>query len=265
MNVWVLIGVVAGILGLAAAVYLATECSRERRLARNVSEEAVEPDAVEVMLTKQLAGALNLKPDDFAAFVGFWRHWFQRISPLGGGSFSYFCDIPQLEDRHVASCQIMASRVAMLEQLPKRAVCGEIGTFKGEFAAQIAARCNPLELHLFDLNFDQLEVKLERAVRHEGDSATELEKLPDGFFDWLYIDADHTYTGVKRDIAVATHKIKADGLLAFNDYTNWSFAELMPYGVRRAVNELCVAEGWELAFYCLDPWNYCDVAIRRIA
>ena len=39
--------------------------------------------------------------------------------------------------------------------------------------------------------------------------------------------------------------------------------ELMEYGVVQAVNELCLAENWELAFFALSPEMYCDVALRR--
>jgi hypothetical protein len=101
-------------------------------------------------------------------------------------------------------------------------------------------------------------------VLHEGDSADELAKVPDNYFDWIYIDGDHSYEGVRRDIAVAKHKLQPDGILALNDYTNWSIWELLPYGVLRAVNELCVQERWEMLFYCMDTNNYCDVAVRRI-
>ena len=60
-------------------------------------------------------------------------------------------------------------------------------------------------------------------------------------------------------------KIKADGLLVFNDYTVWSYVEMQPYGVVAAVNELCVEEGWEIVYLALPAHMYCDVAVQRMA
>jgi len=91
-----------------------------------------------------------------------------------------------------------------------------------------------------------------------------LGSFPDEYFDWIYIDAQHTYDGVKRDIAAARRKIKADGLLVFNDYTMWSYVEMQPYGVVAAVNELCIEEGWEIVYLALPSHMYCDVAVRRM-
>jgi len=80
----------------------------------------------------------------------------------------------------------------------------------------------------------------------------------------VYIDADHSYAGVKRDIAVAKEKVKPDGMLVFNDYTLWSPLELMEYGVVHAVNELCLNEDWELMYFAFQRHMYCDVALKRI-
>jgi hypothetical protein len=92
-----------------------------------------------------------------------------------------------------------------------------------------------------------------------------LENFPDNYFDWIYIDADHSYEGVKKDINKSKTKVKRDGLLVFNDYTPWSVAELIPYGVPKAVNEFCIANNWEIIYFALDSYfGYHDVAIRRM-
>jgi spermidine synthase len=77
---------------------------------------------------------------------------------------------------------------------------------------------------------------------HESDSVEALRCFPDGYFDWIYIDANHCYEGVKRDIDKAKRAVKRDGLLVFNDYAFWSHREFMAYGVVQAVNELCLSE-----------------------
>ena len=67
----------------------------------------------------------------------------------------------------------------------------------------------------------------------------------------IYIDADHSYEGVKRDIQAGISKVKHDGFLVFNDYTYWSPAECLPYGVIQAVNELCLEGEWEMIYFAL--------------
>jgi len=42
--------------------------------------------------------------------------------------------------------------------------------------------------------------------------------FPDNFFDFIYIDADHTYESVKEDINAWWPKIKMNGILSGHDY-----------------------------------------------
>lgn len=74
----------------------------------------------------------------------------------------------------------------------------------------------------------------------------------------LYIDADHSYEGVKSDIALAEKKIKPDGLLVFNDYSM-----LKNYGVVHAVNEFIVRSDWKVIGFSLNVGMFSDIALRR--
>jgi hypothetical protein len=100
---------------------------------------------------------------------------------------------------------------------------------------------------------------------HESDSAAALASFPERYFDWIYIDADHSYEGVCRDIDPAKRALKPAGLLVFNDYIFYSHNELGPYGVVQAVNELCVKDEWEFRYLALHPAMYCDVAVARFS
>ena len=179
---------------------------------------------------------------------------------------------PQLADEHVRRCIVVPDRLALLERLPKGGVVAEVGTLHGEFARDILRITEPHELHLIDheAHPDVLTLTEDPSLRarvhfHHQDSAEALETFPDQYFDWIYIDAQHAYDGVKRDVDVARRKVKDGGLLVFNDYIVWSYVEMEPYGVVAAVNELCTEDKWEMIYLALPSHMYCDVALRRIS
>jgi predicted O-methyltransferase YrrM len=161
-------------------------------------------------------------------------------------------------------------RLALLERLPKGGVVAEVGTLHGEFAREILRITEPQELHLIDheAHPDVVTLTEESSLRdrvrfHHRDSAEALQAFPDRYFDWIYIDAQHAYDGVKRDIDVARCKVKDGGLLVFNDYIVWSYVEMEPYGVVAAVNELCTEDKWEMIYLALPSHMYCDVALKK--
>lgn len=55
--------------------------------------------------------------------------------------------------------------------------------------------------------------------------------IPDNRFGLVYIDADHSYIGVKHDIHNYWNKLVVGAIMAFHDYEN------EVYGVKQAVNE----------------------------
>jgi predicted O-methyltransferase YrrM len=199
--------------------------------------------------------------------------WIAIVRPRDEGIPSLFDDAPKLSSRHIEHCRVSADRYAMIaEHLPTGGVVAEVGTYRGEFSAYILETAKPETLHLIDMSFELLQreplaeaIASGRVVLHEQDSSTALEQLPDASCDWIYIDADHRYAGVKRDVEVAKRKVKPGGALAFNDYIFWSHWDLVPVGVVQAVNELCVDDDWEFVAFALHGQMYCDVLLRRIA
>jgi predicted O-methyltransferase YrrM len=59
----------------------------------------------------------------------------------------------------------------------------------------------------------------------------------DNSFDFVFIDGDHTYEGVKADIAAWSPKLKPTGMLAGHDYTPAGHPDTSFEGVGRAVRE----------------------------
>lgn len=63
------------------------------------------------------------------------------------------------------------------------------------------------------------------------DSADAARRVEDGSVSYINVDADHSYTGVKCDIANWFPKLKPGGVMSFHDYENGG------YGVKQAVTE----------------------------
>ena len=56
----------------------------------------------------------------------------------------------------------------------------------------------------------------------------------DNYFDWIYIDADHSYEAVKKDLNLWYQKIKPGGFLCGDDF---AINERLKWGVIPAVKE----------------------------
>jgi methyltransferase family protein len=179
----------------------------------------------------------------------------------------------QLEGKHVRSCKLFENRDAMLEQLPPRSVCAEIGIDKSLFSEKILSSSSPAKLHLIDIcpaAVENARVKFAPQIAHGtvethlGDSVSMLNGLPDEYFDWVYVDGNHSYEGVKRDLEAALPKLKPNGLLALNDYIFFAASEFVKYGVVEAVNEFCVSHNFEFVYFALQGRMHNDVVLARI-
>lgn len=72
-----------------------------------------------------------------------------------------------------------------------------------------------------------------RVVFLRGSSVEMAFQVPDKSLALVYIDADHSYEGVKADIFAWLPKLVTGGVMAFHDY------QATQYGVKRAVQEFC--------------------------
>ena len=141
----------------------------------------------------------------------------------------------------------------------------EVGTHRGDFAEQILEICNPSELWLVDLDFAFLKPTVRNDARvktRPGYSDKALASFPDVHFDWIYIDADHSYEAVMRDARVAAAKVKPGGYLVFNDFAHVD-PYLGAYGVHRAVIDFATEQEWGFAWFAFEPNALYDVALRR--
>lgn len=175
---------------------------------------------------------------------------------------------PAIPERALSNCRVFSSRETLVAALlPRDSVGAEIGTQSGAFARFLLDTVNPARLDVVDVTFEQFVDELfgnaDPVVRHQGLSWEVLTTFDDESFDWIYIDASHTYKDVSRDISAAVTKLKPGGFLLFNDYTAWSPVEVAPYGVMRAVNELLQGEEWTVMGLGLHGLGYHDICLRR--
>jgi hypothetical protein len=72
----------------------------------------------------------------------------------------------------------------------------------------------------------------------KGRSEDMAKKFEDNFFDFVYIDADHSYEGVKNDINIWIKKIKKGGILAGHDWDpNPEMKKVEKFGINKALTE----------------------------
>jgi len=83
----------------------------------------------------------------------------------------------------------------------------------------------------------------ERAKIIRKDSLEAAKDFEDGSLDFVFIDADHTYEGVKADIRAWLPKVKEGGWISGHDFENPDFPA---WGVSQAVGELCIENGLKL-------------------
>jgi hypothetical protein len=167
---------------------------------------------------------------------------------------------------------IFDTRDDLIETLPKDMIVCEIGVFKGEFSEKLLTKTNPKELHLIDLfegvvpsgdkdgnnmvyaNLNDEYVILNEkysinpTVRiHKGNSCDILNNFEDDYFGMIYIDGDHSYEGVSKDLEVSYNKVRPGGYICGHDYTSEMFL-----GVVNAVDEFCKNNNLEINFLTKD-------------
>jgi hypothetical protein len=98
------------------------------------------------------------------------------------------------------------------------------------YSLEIQDKHRPIaEGHLHDRGL------LELVTLMQGDSATTIAQLP-GKFDTIFVDGDHSYEGVMRDLHALEGRIEPGGVAMFHDCFHPA-NETGEYGVARALEE----------------------------
>jgi hypothetical protein len=81
-------------------------------------------------------------------------------------------------------------------------------------------------------------------------SVVACNKFEDNSFDMVFIDADHSYQGVKQDIELWFNKVKKNGYLGGHDYNLPGYS----FGVKQAVDEFVLKHNLKLELDCDYTW-----------
>lgn len=155
-------------------------------------------------------------------------------------------------------------REVFLGRLPTGGVAIEIGVWHGDFSGTILDLIKPEKLYLIDpwanvtdeshseafvgrTEDDKMErifAKVnKRFAKHISAGQVEvirdwsvpaLERFDASCIDFAYVDGDHSYEGVKADLAALFPKMRTGGVMAFDDYHRRGW---WGDGVIRAINE----------------------------
>lgn len=172
----------------------------------------------------------------------------------------------------------LETRDDILSFLSSHSVVAELGVLKGDFSDKILKTINPSELVLIDSWDDEIfsgdvngnntrlydaeelysfvvkrfnQFKNVKIFQNKTDKILEFEN---DYFDFIYIDADHSYSAVKIDLENCFLKVKNNGILAGHDYgvnpdkTNNHY----DFGVKKAVDEFCTKYNQKVKYICMD-------------
>lgn len=120
----------------------------------------------------------------------------------------------------------------------------EIGVWKGEFASYILSSCKGVRKYylidpwkklddwnkpfnvesemfsnIYDEAMDKLSFAMDRTVTLRGKTNEVIKDIPNNSLDIAYIDGDHTLKGITIDLINVLPKIKDNGLIVGDDFT----------------------------------------------
>ncbi len=190
-------------------------------------------------------------------------------------------DLPRLDlsQKHIRNLKVIEDRTRLLDFLPKNAVVAELGVDTGDFSSLIISKTKPAKIHLIDSwdtnrysnsKRESVIARFEKEIENDlleintGYSIQVLEKFENNYFDWIYIDTDHSYNTTKHELDIASRKVKNNGIICGHDYYMGNWIAGYKYGVIEAVHEFCFEHNWEIIYLTIEQSIPPSFAIRRM-
>ena len=152
------------------------------------------------------------------------------------------------------------SRLSLLEKIKPGDACAEIGVLKGDFS-EFMLKMDPSKLYLVDpwvsimdiparwhaIDQGELDlIKQDVADKFSSDNRVEiiqkysidaLGDFEDDSLDWIYLDANHSYSFIQQDLENWWPKLKSGGTMCGNAYQDDDAqVRLLDFGVIPAVD-----------------------------
>ncbi len=184
-----------------------------------------------------------------------------------------------LRPENVENCSLVLDREVLLKEIGTGGNVAEIGVDEGKFSQQIFQINKPDNFHLVDVwgtdrfhdgkyegvkKYFQQHIEDEQVHIHKKLSTDAVYDFEDNYFDWIYIDTNHTYETTRDELRLYAPKMKEGGIIAGHDYVHGNWITTFRYGVVEAVHEFCVQFGWEIIYLTIEPTENQSFAIRKI-
>lgn len=190
-------------------------------------------------------------------------------------------NMPQanLNDENIRNCRVLPERRQLIDLMPKSAVIAEVGVADGAFSKVIYEVAQPAEMILIDAWHTDAYRPDEKKVRDhfehpdraattkvlKGFSTEVLATFPDGYFDWIYIDTNHSYETTRDELLLAERLVKEGGRILGHDFCLGNISKPAVFGVIPAVNEFCVKRAWEFEYLTLETNGFHSFCLRKMA
>lgn len=200
------------------------------------------------------------------------------LKPLKEKAYASYTVAP-FQSIHLQHLVSLPDRTEMIRHFPVGGIVAEIGVNEGDFSQQILSLTHPKTLILIDVwasrryhggLFEKVKSRFAQEINRGQVSIIRdlsfggIQSCPDGYFDWVYLDTDHTLTTTRRELELLRPKMKQGGIIAGHDYITGNWNAGNRYGVIEAVREFCLKYNWEMIYLTHELDDHPSFAIREI-
>ena len=170
--------------------------------------------------------------------------------------------------------------VHLLNEICPNGIGIEIGVKQATFSHVLLSGWNNSKLYLVDPWEDQDKSVYDEDIHnHESDYNIAIQKLTDfedryevvrkysndahsnfanHSVDFIYVDGNHSYEGVKSDLELFYPKLKYGGVMMGDDYHVHELEKVFgfDFGVTKAVNEFAINHRHNLSLQYFGDWHY---------